>query len=348
MGNKHCDQFKKQIESIPVPQKLDLIIQESIRKGKKEIKRRKFKQMILKIAASAAAVAIIFTATVNMSAAFAKTMGKLPLVSDLVEMVRFMKAGEYIINGGNVQHIGQVSEDKGITISIDPIIVDGKTLMVPFKIIVSEEYKDVQRMIFSGLSIRDKNGKEFSHPSFEYMLGASEDFANGPNGREMNLELSLVWVDTNTPRPSEFIITSNKIRAVSTKDNWDYIKGNWAFNIKLDKTSIAKPVEYIPLGEIQLGDSTYTIDSIKSYPTAAEVRIKNGKQFYQEIKDYAVFLEDEAGNRYASPRGSSVEGKAVLSFESIYYENLKEIYMVFSPKRGEQGEYKVKIGEIVH
>lgn len=216
--------------------------------------------------------------------------------------------------------------------------------MVPFQINIGEEYKDVERMIVYGISIRDKNGKVllapveekkgiFSpSPSLEYMLGASEDFVEGPNGREMKMNLNLTWINTSSSRPSEFIITANKMWAALADRNWKYIKGNWAFSIKIDETTIAKPVEYTPAGEIRIGNSTHTIDSIQSYPTGVEVCIRNGKQFYQEAGEYAVFLEDEVGNRYANPRGSSVKNKAVLSFESIYYENSKELFIVLSPR----------------
>ena len=64
------------------------IIQNS-RKQQEEKRRNKFKRIIRNIEVTAAVVCILFTAALNTSPVFAKEMGQLPVIGELIQIVTF-------------------------------------------------------------------------------------------------------------------------------------------------------------------------------------------------------------------------------------------------------------------
>lgn len=78
------------LNSIPIPEELDLVVQRAIKEGKNSSKRMiNMKKLTKNIGATAAALAIGFIGMANFSPTFAKSMSELPIIGDIVNVVTF-------------------------------------------------------------------------------------------------------------------------------------------------------------------------------------------------------------------------------------------------------------------
>lgn len=93
-NNKTHEQLNNSLEnhlnSIPIPEELDLVVQRAIKEGKKSEKRMiNMKRLTKNIGATAAALSIGFIGMANFSPTFAKSMSDLPIIGDIVNVVTF-------------------------------------------------------------------------------------------------------------------------------------------------------------------------------------------------------------------------------------------------------------------
>lgn len=93
-NNKTHEQLNTSLEnhlnSIPIPEELDLVVQRAIKEGKKSRKRMiNVKRLTKNIGATAAALTIGFIGMANFSPTFAKSMSDLPIIRDIINVVTF-------------------------------------------------------------------------------------------------------------------------------------------------------------------------------------------------------------------------------------------------------------------
>lgn len=82
--------LENHLNSIPIPEELDLVVQRAIKEGKKSEKRMiNMKKLTKNIGATAAALSIGFIGMANFSPTFAKSMSDLPIIGDIVNVVTF-------------------------------------------------------------------------------------------------------------------------------------------------------------------------------------------------------------------------------------------------------------------
>lgn len=93
MDNK-LDKLVEQYKEIPIPSELDQVVNKALQKPFKP-KRTKTKWM-----AGVAAAAVIFTTSVNLSPAFAKTLENIPVLGSVVSVLTIK---EYSVDEGNYQ-----------------------------------------------------------------------------------------------------------------------------------------------------------------------------------------------------------------------------------------------------
>ncbi|WP_352420438.1 DUF3298 domain-containing protein [Proteiniborus sp.] len=95
MSNKKVEELKRQYMDIPIPEKLDFIVRKTLKDGgiKDMKKNNKYKWI-----SAAAAVAIIFTASINISPSFAETLSEVPVIKGLVKVLTFR---EYKVDEDN-------------------------------------------------------------------------------------------------------------------------------------------------------------------------------------------------------------------------------------------------------
>ena len=103
--DKRLQKLKDQYEQIPIPEELDIVIEESLQRTKKRSWQSKW------LIGSVAAAMILITAGINGSATFAKNLAQIPLLSSVVEVLTFTK---YEVKNGNHEasiEIPQISGD---------------------------------------------------------------------------------------------------------------------------------------------------------------------------------------------------------------------------------------------
>lgn len=96
--NNNLEHLKKEYMETPIPKELDFMIRKSLKEGIKTMKKKTTSRKIGVIAATAAAVIVVFTAGINISPAFASTMSKIPVIGSVVRVLTFK---EYVYDDGN-------------------------------------------------------------------------------------------------------------------------------------------------------------------------------------------------------------------------------------------------------
>ncbi len=154
--DREIEEMKKSYKNVEIPDELDLVIKTAIKKG--EAARRM--SALRKMAATVAAVLLLaFTAGINLSPAFAETIGSIPGASGLVKILQFNRGS---VTGGEVtdgKQVGPVTREEdqdvaGETITI-PIYQDG----IPAGTAV---YFEVRQNLYPHSIIIDLHGIRFS------------------------------------------------------------------------------------------------------------------------------------------------------------------------------------------
>ncbi|SES92186.1 DUF4179 domain-containing protein [Anaerobranca gottschalkii] len=91
--------FREQYENIEIPKELDLAIKQGIKKGKREMKKRKNK-LYLGTISLVASLLIVFILGVNISTTFAKAISQMPGGERIVKILTFNHQGK--IEGGQL------------------------------------------------------------------------------------------------------------------------------------------------------------------------------------------------------------------------------------------------------
>ncbi|MCX7884505.1 MAG: hypothetical protein N2448_05690 [Caloramator sp.] len=98
--DKRINDLKKMYMDIKIPDNIDSIIDEGVKKGEIKMK-NKFKGNLIKGISSIAAVFLIFTVSINASSAFANSISDVPVIGKLVQVLQFT---------GNKAQGGQVTD----------------------------------------------------------------------------------------------------------------------------------------------------------------------------------------------------------------------------------------------
>ncbi len=88
------DKLVEQYKDIPIPSELDQVVMNALQKP------RKSKRTTTKWVAGAAAAAVIFATSVNLSPAFAKSLENVPVIGSVVDVLTIK---EYTVDEGNYQ-----------------------------------------------------------------------------------------------------------------------------------------------------------------------------------------------------------------------------------------------------
>lgn len=93
MDNNKMEQLKNKYKDIPIPSELDRVVEQALRK-------KNNKKPLAWWGAGVAAAAVIFTTSLNISPALAKSLSDVPVVKNIVEVLTFK---EYHLNEGNYE-----------------------------------------------------------------------------------------------------------------------------------------------------------------------------------------------------------------------------------------------------
>lgn len=146
------------------------------------------------------------------------------------------------------------------------------------------------------------------------------------------------------------------------------IKGDWSFNLEIDPKLVGKETQVYSNIKFSANHTDFNIKSFKIYPTRIETKIQLGKNKLDSSQCYSIgrtftkkrkpndsklpYLIDEKGNKYVISDNDFKEmddDKCInLDFQSCYFNNSKELYLVISELNYNNGSenFAEDIGEV--
>ena len=324
-------------------------------------KNKKFTRWIV-----AFAIIFAFAFSINLFPSFAETVGKIPLISNLVELIQFDKGMQDIrekdqgvedaIRSGYGANINKTAISNGISFTIDNVVPDQKRMLISFSVQLDEEkYKDINSLWFNNMTLSDEQGRIIVRIKDGRMDLATiqennwiSKWITGPGeGQEGSMDRNgklAGWMEVvNQGQTGEFpaIVTMdiNGFRDASHSSGHESTKiidGEWkvAFSISPGLAN-AKPLIYEGKDfVINKGgyDIVLKLDYVKIYPTMTSLKIDvvDEKSTPHPGFFYKMHLEDGTGRIYKH-MGDEIltdSGNVRSQFESAYFTKPKELYLV--------------------
>lgn len=312
------------------------------------------------------AVVFTFVFSVNLFPTFAETVGKIPLISNLVELIQFDKGMQDIrekdkgveeaIQHGYGANINKTAVSNGISFTIDNVIPDQKRMLISFSVQFDEEkYKDINSLWFNNMTLSDDQGRIIVRIKEGRMDLATiqennwmSKWITGPGeGQEGSMDrngklagwMEVVNQGQTGEFPSTITMDINGFRDAthsSGHESAKIIAGEWkvAFNVSPGLAN-AKPLIYEGKDfVIKKGgyDLALKLDYVKVYPTVTSLKIDvvDKKSAPYPGFFYKMHLEDETGRIYKHMNDEILtdSGNVRSQFESAYFTKPKELYLV--------------------
>ncbi|AGL02518.1 DUF4179 domain-containing protein [Desulfoscipio gibsoniae] len=330
--------------------------------------------------AVAFAIIFAFVFSVNLFPSFAETVGKIPLISNLVELIQFDKGMHAIrerdkgveeaIRSGYGANINKTAISNGISFTIDNVIPDQKRMLISFSVELDEEkYKDVKSLWFNNMTLSDDQGQIIVRIKDGQMDLATIQENNwiskwiiGPGeGQEGSMDRSGTlagWMEVvNQGQTGEFPSTItmdiNGFRDAthsSGHESTKIIAGEWkvAFSVSSSLAN-AKPLIYEGKDfVIKKGgyDLVLKLDYVKVYPTVTSLKIDVVEKKSAPYPGffYEMHLEDETGRIYKHMDDEILtdSGNVRSQFESAYFTKPKELYWVIESLSSHDPETQIE------
>lgn len=188
------DNFKKAYDSIDIPDELQSIIEESIGKGRKKMKRNSTKKLWIRNAcAGVAATFIVCTALINTMPAFAQGLQDIPGVGTLVKILQFndgRAGGGTVTDGSDIHEIESAKQEDAESIIIKFAKDDSIQNIANHFSVRYSEYPNTMTFTISGAR----------------RLSAEKDFENLKKNRFVKDVYKIITLDDSMER---FAITFN-------------------------------------------------------------------------------------------------------------------------------------------
>lgn len=312
------------------------------------------------------AMVFAFVFSVNLFPTFADTVGKLPLISNLVELIQLDKGMNAIrerdkgveeaIQSGFGANINKTTVSNGISFTIDNVVPDQKRMLISYSVeLDKEKYKDVKSLWFNDMTLSDDQGTTIVHikdgqvdlldlqknnwtSRWIYGPGESQESQIDQSGKLSGwMEIinqgqtgeipSIITMDING-----FLDSTHSSGHESTK----ILAGNWdvAFSVSPGLAN-ANPLIYGAKDfVIKKGvyDLALKLDYVKVYPTMTSLKIDvvDEKSTPNSGFHYTMHLEDETGRIYKHIDDDILtdSGNVRPQFESAYFTKPKELYLI--------------------
>lgn len=303
------------IDKIKVSSKLDNIIRDAIEEGYKGKGESKMKNNWKKKVASAAATMVIGTTALGM--AFPAYAKDIPVIGNIFSYLSENKKGNYMDYKEYSKSLDMTQEDKGIKITLNDAIYDGRTVMTTYTI---ESEKDLGDKISAkgDLSIEGYKGG---------MTGSSGVYKVKENTYVGFTRMSI-------DEAKEDLNVKLKFEGVNNHNDLD-INGDWSFKFNLKKSdadimmvnkSTTKEGVNLNIEKI-----TFTpMSTILYYSQQVSEEELNG---YHSVDINLVEVKDDLGNVYSGEGDGGYGTKNIMNWTSTY-EKIDEnaTKLIITPK----------------
>ncbi|TKC18030.1 RsiV family protein [Robertmurraya kyonggiensis] len=140
MNDKKLEQLKEQYKEIPIPLELNRVVYQALEK-------RNSRKSLYRWGVGVAAAVIIFSTSINVSSAFAKSLADVPVVGDIVEVLTFKKIA---VDKGNYQ----------ADLDVQKVQMDNKALEEGLNLKYLEESKALYEKFMSEMKAQKAFGED--------------------------------------------------------------------------------------------------------------------------------------------------------------------------------------------
>lgn len=325
-------------------------------------------------------VVFVFVFSINFFPAFAETVGKIPLISNLVELIQFDKGMNTIrerdqgveeaIRSGYGANINKTASSNGIGFTIENVIPDQKRMLISYSVQLDEKkYKDVNSLWFNNMTLSYDQGQiimRIKDGQVDFAAIQENNWASkwiyGPGeGQEGSMDRNgklAGWMEVvNQGQTGEFPSTITMdidgfrdATHSSGHESTKIIAGEWkvAFSVSPGLAN-AKPLIYEGKDfVIKKGgyDLVLKLDYVKIYPTVTSLKIdvvdKRSTPYPGFL--YKMHLEDETGRIYKHMDDEILtdSGNVRSQFESVYFTKPKKLYLVIESLNSHDPETQIE------
>lgn len=298
--------LKEEYDSIPIPPELDRHIELAIRRGRRA---RDKGRLFRSLAAAIIFLFFGFTLCVNLSPAFAAYFADMGLES-LVKLFSFDQGLANIIKRGFSRLPSHSVTDKGITLTVESTVYDGRKLILAIKIESNLELdsiwlKDPRLRGFSGITKTSWAGPDTGENSRVYWQFLEYEINTGDLQDELFFECTEIDIGCSTPEGYKR----------------ETISGYWSIALSPDSDLAEyEPIEIMVNKTVSMGEIQFTVESVDIYPTVIDVKISlDQKNPVRVAGFYNPRLIDGEGHEYTFKSSAGRGTNRILSFESAYF-----------------------------
>lgn len=259
-------------------------------------KTRSVRNFFFMLTSSVAAVFIAFVAMVNLSATFAMSCERIPLLRELAAAVSFSPSLSTAVDNEYVQTIGLEQTENGITMRVEHVIVDQKQLNI-FYTLQSQDYFHMD----AAPSILNSEGVAF---------GGYSIWADGSDRK--NGELRRIVVDfIDSYMPDSLILECQvhdngsygmtapvRVGAETQEMSDPKAISTFAFTLNFDP-EYTQQGEVITLNQdLVLDGQMLTVTTVEIYPTHMRVNFNAADSNTAWLKSLNFYFVNEKGNRF--------------------------------------------------
>lgn len=278
-----------------------------------------------KIPASAVAAALAcFMILTNTSIAFARSVGGIPLLSDLAKAVTYEPGLRAAIDNQYVQPVALSQTKNGVTLSVPYLIAD-KSQLVLFYSLKSADGRNLS-LESAGLDgLTDASGAELKYTSYSsgpsYLSGTLQEihyqFQNGVE-TPAKIHLKLIALEGGAPGPD----ADGKAAA------------SFSVDIPIDKSLFQEPEKFDLQKEYTVLGQKLTIQSAEIAPTMTRITMDTPDGNTALLRDISFSLTDEQGrvwngrsNGITATFDASGDNVREVYLESNYFSHVKHLYL---------------------
>jgi hypothetical protein len=289
--NDDCWQpLREAYKHVPVPERIDDVIRDGIKRGKQQRRRRRHYRMA---GWGAALIAVMLFATLGLSPSISAYVGKLPILQFLAQAFHRDAGIETAVENDYMQPIGQSVEHDGIRVTLNGLIADEARMIVFYTITDNVGYKQINNVRATWIDA--DTGKEVDG-------GGSLGWIDPPwakKGNQLNGNMELLLRE-NAVIPQR--LTLNVHMDGQKQDEavlWP-LKREWNFTFRIDKEKFSARKKVIDIRQtVDLDGQKVTFLQATMLPTATKLEFaidpNNTKQIFA-IED--LRLVDENGKEW--------------------------------------------------
>lgn len=301
-----------------------------------EVKRKK-RNLILKPLTGFAVLCLAFVLSVNLLAPVADACSKIPVLKELAEAVTFSNSLSDAVEHDYAQPINLKKTEKGVTVSVEYLIVDQKQVNIFFRV----DSKRYEHLDFDPTILGADGGSLACSYAFSWPDTPSDGLES----------ITVDFTDQNVPSSMKMLLQFYDEDALEetpvedpefpevTKNPHPYI-AEFSFLLEFDPAFTAA-VKKIPVDEtVVLDGQKVTFTELEIYPTQMRIGAKTDKSNRAWLTDLDLYILADGTKKFkpttnGTTSTGSTESREMDTYycDSAYFYEAKELSIVVTGAR---------------